>query len=224
VTPTLAALLCLLATYLLGAVPFALLAGKLRGIDLREHGSGNVGATNALRVLGKGPGLTVLLLDLSKGALPVLLLPQLLVALELPPPGWLPPALAGTAILGHVFPIYLRFKGGKGVATSAGAFLALHPPALGCAALVFFLTLATTRIVSLSSLLAAAALPSAALLIDGWEVASGVHAGRSGMLLAVALLVWIRHRANVGRILRREEPRLGQKRPPAATPTEPAGA
>ena len=100
-TPTIAAALSVALTYLLGAIPFALLAGKLEGIDLREHGSGNVGATNALRVLGKGPGLVVLLCDIGKGVVPVLLLPWLLARLELAPPGWLAPALAGAAILGH---------------------------------------------------------------------------------------------------------------------------
>tara|TARA_B100000965_G_scaffold384449_1_gene384679 strand:+ start:186 stop:875 length:690 start_codon:yes stop_codon:yes gene_type:complete len=220
VTPTIAAALSVALTYLLGAIPFALLAGKLEGIDLREHGSGNVGATNALRVLGKGPGLVVLLCDIGKGVVPVLLLPWLLARLELAPPGWLAPAMAGAAILGHVFPVYLRFKGGKGVATSAGAFLALHPPALGLAALAFFLTLGASKIVSLSSLIAAATLPVAAVLIDGWDLASGAQAPRTGLLVAMAALVWIRHRANLGRLLRGEEPRLGQKKAASGPPPE----
>ena len=220
-TPTTAAALSVFLTYLLGAIPFALLAGKLKGIDLREHGSGNVGATNALRVLGKGPGLAVLLCDIGKGVGPVLLWPWLLARLDLAPPGWLAPALAGAAVLGHVFPVYLRFKGGKGVATSAGAFLALHPPALGLAALAFFLTLGASKIVSLSSLIAAATLPLAAILVDGWELAGGAQAPRTGLLLAMAALVWVRHRANLGRLLRGEEPRLGQKKPaPEAPPSE----
>lgn len=211
--------LVVLAGYLLGAVPFALLAGKLlKGIDLREHGSGNLGATNALRILGKPAGITVLLLDAAKGGVPVALAPQLFPAA----PAWLPVALAGAAILGHVFPVYLRFKGGKGVATSAGAFLALHPAAFGCAVAVFALSLAASRIVSLSSLLAAVALPCAALGLDGWDQASGAQAPRTGLLIAIAVLVWWRHRANLGRLWAGTEPRIGRKQ---ATPeSEPEGA
>ena len=200
--------LIVLAGYLLGAIPFALLAGKLlQGIDLREHGSGNLGATNALRILGKPAGITVLLLDAAKGGVPVALAPHLFPSA----PAWLPVALAGAAILGHVFPVYLRFKGGKGVATSAGAFLALYPAAFGCAVGVFFLTLALSRIVSLSSLLAALALPAAAIALDGWTAASGAQAPRTGLLVAIAALVWWRHRANLARLWARTEPRLGHK-------------
>ncbi|MBL4848018.1 MAG: glycerol-3-phosphate 1-O-acyltransferase PlsY [Planctomycetes bacterium] len=207
--------LIVVAGYLLGAVPFALLAGRvLKGIDLREHGSGNLGATNALRVLGKPAGVTVLLLDAAKGGLPVVLAPALLPAA----PPWLPVALAAAAILGHVFPIYLRFKGGKGVATSAGAFLALHPAAFGCAVAVFAISLAVSRIVSLSSLSAAAALPLAAILLDGWPVASGLQAPRTGLLVAIGVLVFVRHRANIGRLLAGQEPRLGQKKAEQAEP------
>ena len=212
-SPLLSALL-VAGAYLLGSIPFALLAGKLLlGVDLREHGSGNLGATNALRVLGKRAGACVLLLDAAKGGLPVALLPRLAGA-----PPWLGVALAGAAILGHVFPLYLRFKGGKGVATSAGAFLALHPAAFGCAAAVFGLALAASRIVSLSSLLAALALPGAALLLDGWELAGGAQAPRTGLFLGIAALVWFKHRANLGRLLRGEEPRIGRAAAAAAVP------
>jgi len=204
--------LIIFAGYLLGAIPFALLAGKLlKGIDLRDHGSGNLGATNALRILGKPAGITVLLLDAAKGGVPVALAPHLLPSA----PAWLPVALAGAAILGHVFPVYLRFKGGKGVATSAGAFLALYPAAFGCAVGVFFLTLALSRIVSLSSLLAALALPIAAIGIDGWALASGAQAPRTSLLVAIAALVWWRHRANIGRLWARTEPQLGRKHSPS---------
>jgi acyl phosphate:glycerol-3-phosphate acyltransferase len=200
--------LLVLAGYLLGAIPFALVAGKLlKGIDLREHGSGNLGATNALRILGKPAGITVLLLDAAKGGVPVALAPHLLPSA----PAWLPVALAGAAILGHVFPIYLRFKGGKGVATSAGAFLALHPAAFGCAVTVFALTLAVSRIVSLSSLLAAVALPCAAVALDGWELASSGQSPRTGLLAGIAALVWWRHRANLGRLWAGTEPRIGRR-------------
>lgn len=211
--------LIVLAGYLLGAIPFALLAGKLlKGIDLREHGSGNLGATNALRILGKPAGITVLLLDAAKGGVPVALAPHLLPSA----PPWLPVALAGAAILGHVFPVYLRFRGGKGVATSAGAFLALYPAAFGGAVGVFVLTLALSRIVSLSSLLAALALPVAAIGFDGWELASGAQAPRTSLLVAIAALVWWRHRANIGRLWAGTEPRIGRLQASSEDEVEPA--
>lgn len=220
--------LAALVAYLVGAIPFGLLVGRAwKGVDIRQHGSGNLGATNALRVLGKRVGGLVLLLDAAKGALPVLLLPPLVTRLAgASGPSWLPVALATSAVVGHVFPIYLRFAGGKGVATSAGAMLALHPPALGAAFATFALTLALTRIVSLSSLLAALALPLAAVAIDGPELALGEARVRTALFVLLALLVWVRHRANLARLLAGTEPRIGQRAAPTAegaAPTEPHG-
>lgn len=220
--------LAALVAYLVGAIPFGLLVGRAwKGVDIRQHGSGNLGATNALRVLGKRVGGLVLLLDAAKGALPVLLLPPLVARLAgASAPSWLPVALATSAVVGHVFPIYLRFAGGKGVATSAGAMLALHPPALGAAFATFALTLALTRIVSLSSLLAALALPLAAVAIDGPELALGEARVRTALFVLLALLVWVRHRANLARLLAGTEPRIGQRAAPTAqgaAPTDPHG-
>lgn len=212
--------LAVLAAYLLGAVPFGLLVGRaVRGVDLRAHGSGNLGATNALRVLGKGLGGLVLALDAAKGLLPVLLLPLALGALGRPAPGWLPVALAAAAVLGHVFPVYLRFRGGKGVATSAGAFCALHPLAFAVALATWLLTVLATRIVSLGSILAALALPAAALAFDGPAAAFGPDLlPRTVVLLLAAALVVVRHRANLRRLLAGAEPRLGQKATPPLDP------
>lgn len=211
-----------LAAYLLGAVPFGLVIGKAwKGVDIRQHGSGNLGATNALRVLGKKVGALVLVLDALKGLAPVLGAPPLLAAAGAPAPGWLPVVLGLTAVLGHVFPVYLGFRGGKGVATSAGAFLALHPSAFGVALAVFLLTLAATRMVSLGSVLAAVALPLAAVALDGRAAAlEGEGRARTALFLLAGLLVIVRHRANLGRIRAGTEPRLGARASsPAAGPS-----
>ncbi len=215
--PSLAWFLCALVAYLVGAIPFGLLVGRAwKGIDIREHGSGNLGATNALRVLGTKVGVLVLLLDAAKGALPVLLLPLLAARLGAPAapglaPAGLPVLVAGCAVVGHVAPVYLGFRGGKGVATSAGAILALHPAAFGAAFLTFAFTLALSRIVSLSSLAAALALPAAAVALDGVAVALGPEAPRTALFVLLAALVWVRHRSNVRRLLAGTEPRLGQR-------------
>jgi acyl phosphate:glycerol-3-phosphate acyltransferase len=134
----------LLAAYLMGAIPFAYLAGRaLRGIDIRRHGSGNVGATNVMRVLGKGPGAAVLALDMGKGALAAAWLP----GLAAPPLEAWPAVLGLAAVLGHSYTCFLGFKGGKGVATSAGVLLGLAPVATLGALLAFALVLAFSRMV-----------------------------------------------------------------------------
>lgn len=194
------AIYLLLASYLLGAVPTSFLVGRwARGIDLRREGSGNLGATNAFRVLGWRLALPVLLVDLFKGWLPVYLFPRLVEAGT----GW---ALAfGTAaIVGHVFSIYMRFRGGKGVATSGGVFLALAPWAALIAIAVWGLAVATTRIVSIASIMAALAVP-----IVVWAT-QGVGAV---LWLSLALMVFViyAHRANIQRLLRGEEHRFGQR-------------
>ncbi len=217
--------LAALAAYLLGAVPFGLIVGKLvRGIDLRDHGSGNLGATNALRVLGKPLGVVTLLLDAGKGLAPVLAFPALLAALGAPAPVWLPDVLGGMAILGHVFPVYLRFKGGKGGSTSAGALGALHPPAFGVAFLTFALVVALTRYVSLGSILAAVALPTAVVIIDGTQTTFGEGRARIILFLLSAALVIVRHRANVGRLLAGTESRLGANADAAPLPEDTGGS
>ena len=188
--------------FVLGSVPTGLWLGLgLRGIDIREHGSQNIGATNTLRVLGKGLGAVALLGDMLKGLLPVLAAQAYTAA-----PG-LPVACGIAAILGHTFSIFLRFRGGKGVATSTGVFLGLAPIATGIAFVVFMATLAVTRMVSAGSLAAALALSVAvALLPAPWPVRCVVW--------TAAVLVFIRHRANIQRILNGTESRIGRKTTP----------
>ena len=141
----------LILTYLIGSVPFAYIYGKIfRKIDIREHGSGNVGATNVLRVFGTKAGIIVLLLDIIKGYLPVLI-----ICLLYPLTQWQPVLIGIFAILGHTFTIFLNFKGGRGVATSAGVFLALSPLSISVAILIFILVVSITKYVSLGSMIAA---------------------------------------------------------------------
>jgi glycerol-3-phosphate acyltransferase PlsY len=174
---------------------------RLKGVDIRQHGSRNIGATNTLRVLGKPLGVTALFLDIAKGAVSVVLIARLPLLL-----GWpiwtYGPLLCGiAAILGHTFSLFIRFKGGKGVATSAGVFFALFPwPAL-VALGVFLATALTTRMVSAGSCLAAAALAVAIFFFEGDPVFRTV-------VVVVAALVVYRHRSNIGRMFKGEESRL----------------
>ena len=190
--------------YLLGSIPFAYLAGRLtRGIDLREHGSRNLGATNVYRVLGFWTALPVLLLDAAKGALAVLVLPRLTTASH--PELW---ALAYgiAAILGHAKPIFLLWRGGgKGVATACGVFLALAPIPTLFSLMVFAAVFFASGYVSLGSLVSAVALVLALLVMVG---------PRSPLFavgVAVALFVFWTHRANIGRLRRGEEHRFGRR-------------
>ena len=189
-----------LLAYLAGSIPFALLAGKMRGLDLREHGSGNLGATNAVRVLGPVIGGVVYLGDTLKGLLPVLLLPPVTRAAR--PDLWAI-AFGVAAIAGHVYPIFLLGKrGGKGVATGGGVFFGLAWLAGLIALGVFLMTLALTRIVSVASIAAALALPLAVL---AWR---GVTSPLFSVSLAIGLLVVYAHRPNIARLRRGEEPRI----------------
>ena len=187
--------------YLLGSFPSGYLAGRwCAGVDIRQLGSGSTGATNVLRQVGKGPALVVFLVDVFKGSAAVILARGLLGAGAY---GWL--VAAGLAALaGHIWPIWLGGKGGKAVATGFGMLLGLVP-AVGLACLGVFLTsLALSRIVSISSVLAAAALP---LLMAG-AGAPGAYLGLG--VVAAVMVIW-RHRSNLSRLLKGEEPRLGQK-------------
>lgn len=188
----------ILAAYLLGSVPSSYLAGRARGVDLREHGSGNLGATNAYRVLGAGAAVPVLLADLAKGFLPVALFP-----------GWdgsgdpsLAIAYGVAAIAGHVWPVWLGFRGGKGVATGAGVLVALAPMTSFIAVLVWIAIVALTRFVSAASIATATLVPLVAWLM---------RAPRSTVVFcaAVAAFVWWTHRANVQRLMAGAEHRFG---------------
>lgn len=190
-------LFAILASYLAGSIPFAMLAGKLKGVDLSKQGSGNPGATNAIRVLGPAVGVPVLALDVLKGYLAVTAIAPLAGA-----GGEMARLACGAAaVLGHVWPVLLRFRGGKGVATAGGVFLGLAPAATGIAAAVFVVALLVGRWVSVASMAAAVALP-VALAVRGASRALLV-AG-----LATLVLVLLRHRANFARLASGTEGRV----------------
>jgi len=195
--------LAIAISYAAGSIPFAYIAGKARGVDLRKHGSGNLGATNVIRVLGTRIGLVVFAFDVAKGALPVLLLPRLTVSTL--PPVWIAIACGIAAILGHTRPAFLLFRrGGKGVATAAGVFLALAPIQTLLTLIVFAVVLLTSGYVSLGSLISACLLP---ILI---AVTLGPRSPVFLLSGLVAVFVFWTHRANIGRLRRGEENRFGK--------------
>ncbi|MCS5698474.1 glycerol-3-phosphate 1-O-acyltransferase PlsY [Cyanobium sp. FGCU-52] len=206
--------LLLLTGYLLGSIPSGWLAGRwLAGIDIRTQGSGSTGATNVLRVVGKGPALVVFLVDVLKGTAAVVLARWLLTPAGLHAPdwgvdGWV--VAAGMAALaGHIWPVWLGWKGGKAVATGLGMLLGLAWP-VGLACFGIFLTVLTvTRIVSLSSVVAALSLP---LLMLGWFGSGGLRPAYLALAVLTTVLVVWRHRSNLQRLLAGTEPRLGEKR------------
>ncbi len=204
-------LLVLPAGYLLGSIPFGWLAGQwLAGVDLRQEGSGSTGATNVLRVLGKGPALVVFLLDVLKGTAAVLLAKAVLQPLGFSAASdWAVVAAGLAALAGHIWPLWLGWKGGKAVATGLGMLLGLTwPVGLACFG-IFLTTLTLSRIVSLSSVVAALSLP---LLMLGSFGAAGLRpAYLSLALLTTALVLW-RHRSNLQRLMAGTEPRLGAGR------------
>jgi glycerol-3-phosphate acyltransferase PlsY len=189
--------------YLAGSIPFAFLAGKAKGIDLRQHGSGNLGATNAIRVLGPRIGGLVYLADTLKGMLPALLLPMVIDASR--PDLWAI-TFGVAAIVGHVKPVFLMGQGGgKGVATAGGVFFGLAwLPALVALA-SFLLVLAATRMVSAGSLTAAVLLPIAILVVKGPHTLFFISAAVS------VLVIWM-HRGNISRIANGTESRVGSSR------------
>src|SRR5215218_5637076 len=195
--------IALALAYLSGSIPFAAIAGKLRGVDLRKQGSGNLGATNVFRVLGWKIGLLVFLADALKGALPVLYLPPRIASVHDPIVWAIACGIA--AIAGHVRPIFLKLrKGGKGVATAAGVFFALAPIPMAVTFLVFVAVVFATGYVSLGSMISALVLPTLLLLTLG---------ARSPMFLVsvvIALFVFWTHRSNIGRLRRGEEHRFGK--------------
>jgi glycerol-3-phosphate acyltransferase PlsY len=190
--------LWIVASYLLGATPTSYIAGRLgRGIDLREHGSRNLGATNVYRLLGWTYAIPVGLFDVAKGAAPVALFGRWAAG-----PDWLPVTLGGAAVLGHMFSPFVRFRGGKGVATAAGVFLALAPVAFAIAIPVWALCLWLTGFVSLSSIVAALTFPLWVRLTTG-------GAGPSFWASVVlALLIVVAHHANIRRLLAGTENRF----------------
>jgi glycerol-3-phosphate acyltransferase PlsY len=197
-------LLALALAYASGSLPFAYVAGALKGVDLRKQGSGNLGATNVFRVLGWKIGLVVFLLDALKGALPVLLLSHRIDGVTNPTLWAI--ACGVAAIAGHVRPVFLKFrKGGKGVATAAGVFFALAPLPMVAAFAVFVAVVLATGYVSLGSLVSAVLLPTLLFITQGADSPLFL------VSLVVAAFVFWTHRANIGRLRRGEEHRFGKR-------------
>lgn len=198
----LAYLFKMLLSYLLGSIPFGLLIGKAQGVDLREHGSKNIGATNAFRVLGKSPGILVFALDALKGFVAVKLAS---LSVFSTPAVFMPLTLGVVAILGHTFPVWLKFKGGKGVATSLGVFLGVCPVPAGLAFFCWLVVFLTFRIISIASIAAAFFFPIMILFTyrqkpDSWPL----------FIVSLLLLGFIlfTHRSNIGRLRRGEEKKI----------------
>ena len=192
-----AMLLAAVTGYLLGAIPFGLIVTAMAGIgDIRKIGSGSIGATNVLRTGRKGLAAATLLLDALKGAAAVL------IGASLGPHGALVGGLA--AVLGHLFPVWLQFKGGKGVATGFGVLIAASPLTALAAGVVWIVTAELVKISSVAGLTACAAAPLLIWLIDG-------RTDRVELAAIIAVLVWIKHHANIRRLLAGTEPRIGQK-------------
>ncbi|HTI06069.1 MAG TPA: glycerol-3-phosphate 1-O-acyltransferase PlsY [Gemmatimonadales bacterium] len=200
-------MVAILASYVVGATPTSYIAGKLgRGIDLREHGSKNLGATNVYRILGWKYAIPVALVDIAKGAVPVLVFSR---------PAWLAVAAGAAAVLGHMFSPYVSFKGGKGVATAAGMFLALAPLAVLIAIPIWGLCLWLTGYVSLSSIVAVLSVPLTVALLQP----SSPYAFWASVAL-VALII-VAHRRNIGRLIAGTENRF-RTRPSARSTVRPS--
>jgi len=198
-----------LVSYLAGAIPFSYIAGRVfGGVDLRRHGSGNLGATNTFRVLGAKIALGVLVLDVAKGFVPVVLAPAVAGTGAIPGE-WLMLTAAFFAVIGHMFSVFVSFAGGKGIATTAGAFAALAPWALLAAAAVFAIVFAAGRIVSLASIVSAIAFPVAVFLLHETGIAPAPWPLRAASIL-ISAVVLLKHRSNMKRILRGEESVLGR--------------
>jgi glycerol-3-phosphate acyltransferase PlsY len=215
-------ILTAVAAYLLGSIPTGYLVAKAKGIDIRKVGSGNIGATNAMRVLGKPAGIFVLLMDAAKGFLACKILPPIIFDLMTPPsPSGLAMffqteptdiqtqlfVLAGIfAVLGHNYTCWLKFKGGKGIATTAGVFLALAPWAVLVALIVFIVAVLATRYVSVGSIAAAVALPLTVWIMSPQNLLLG------SVTTALGALAIYKHKSNIQRLRAGTENRLGQKK------------
>ncbi len=207
---TLAAVL--IGSYLLGSIPFGYLAGRIVGIDIRTAGSGNVGATNVVRVLGRKYGYPVFALDVLKG-FGAVMMSKLIAPGQ--PSEWNSPEILGilaamSSVFGHLYPPWLKFKGGKGVATSAGALLALTPAATLIGVAIWIIVFGLTRYVSLASITAAVILPIVILGIKSHDQNNAKPLVYASACVA-AVVIW-RHRSNLSRLMRGTEPRFTRKR------------
>ena len=209
-----------LMSYLVGSVPFGLLLGKLvKGVDLRDFGSGNIGATNAGRVLGAKWGIVCLLLDAMKGLIPVAILPGLFVDSNAPLFPHCQVVSGIFTIIGHMFPCWLGFRGGKGVATSLGVLIMLSPWSVLAAAVVFFAIFALSRVVSLSSMCAAVAFGVVELVRLSPSPFSETNWSRAVFAIMVPVLILVQHRSNIRRLITGQEEAFTTK---TSMPTEAA--
>ena len=196
-----------IGAYLFGATPWGFIIGKMKGIDIRKHGSGNIGATNVTRTLGGGLGKLCFLLDTLKGFIPVFIASMMVKDSQVDS-AMIVATLA--TVLGHMFPVYLKFKGGKGISTTGGALLALAPGAFICSALIWVISFKTSRYVSLASIIAAATLPLNAWLLN----LTGLTKTTMPLIIFLAilgLLAVIRHISNIKRLLNGTESRFAKK-------------
>lgn len=201
-----------LAAYMVGATPFGYLAGRIVGkIDIRKHGSGNIGATNVGRVLGTRWGILVFVLDLLKGLLPVALLPPLVFSPANPDGVHWQVATGIATVLGHMFPCWLGFRGGKGVATALGVVAWLAPWPTLAAAGMFALAFLLWRIVSLGSILGSIAFALCQMGLAWPAVFTRGHWSLTVFSLLVPALIVLRHRSNIGRLMRGEEKKFGSE-------------
>ncbi len=199
-----------LLAYLVGSIPFGYLIGKLNGLDIRRHGSRNIGATNVRRVLGQDWGVICFILDFLKGLIPVIIFGEWLGAQMAVGMEWGEMfAIAGT-IAGHIFPFTLNFKGGKGVATSLGAIIAVAfwPVLIG--AITWYITFLKTRIVSLASIVAAVSMPIAALFMFSLKIGS-IHSTNIFLMCIIAVLIIVRHKDNIVRLRNGQENKFSKK-------------
>jgi glycerol-3-phosphate acyltransferase PlsY len=199
----------LIASYLLGSIPFGYLAGRLAGIDIRKAGSGNIGATNVVRVLGKSYGYPVFVLDFLKGLGAVKISVLIAMRLEWSSPGIFGIVAAVSTVIGHCFPLWLKFRGGKGIATSAGALFGLMPLAMLIGAAIWILVFWLTRYVSVASVAAAVALPLVIAVMTRLNQSYGKALFYSSLCIAV-VVIW-RHHSNLSRLMRGREPRFTRK-------------
>lgn len=187
--------------YFCGSIPFGLIIGKINKIDIREHGSGNIGATNVLRTLGKKWGYTCFACDLLKGLLPVIACKVLAAKNGFSSAEYIPAIAVVCTVLGHIFSMFLKFKGGKGIATSAGAIIAIAPYSMLIALVLWFIIFKATGYVSLASILAAIAIPFLSLLENFLKLHDKpISVYSQAILFTLAILVTVKHKANIQRL------------------------
>lgn len=198
--------------YFAGSIPFGLIIGRLNKIDIRQHGSGNIGATNVLRTLGKKWGLLCFTLDFLKGLLPVIFSARLTAQAGFGGDEFIPAIAVVTTVLGHIFSCFLKFKGGKGIATSAGAITAIAPYAFISGFILWFAVMKISGYVSLASIVAGIAIPFLALVSNALKLHSEpISVYSIGILFLIAVLVTVKHKTNIKRLREGNEPSFKKK-------------